>query len=579
MNNNAFNSCNMSVNGTSSSSELASQIGALSRHFQQTAEKLGKVQNIMGGSSSSTLPNDNSGLVNALLSNMIQQDINQRTANNVANYSNAQAQLLMLPLYLQQLNGVIPSINQNFGQSQNTNQLNAILNAIAQGTQTPGQPNVSQMNTSVLAASQKNPQHSEVTPQSEAGIPSYFVGADGCPEFFPLKLYRLVSEAETEGYSHIVSFLPHGHSFTIHKPDEFMSEIMPRFFRQSKLTSFQRQLNHYGFKRNTGGPESGAYFHSKFCRGRPDLCAHIKRSKTKSSSRPQQHTHPDETKLPLSSMEKHVEKKAINSHADKYGPTTASTAITSIKGGANFQTQESLLSAATTPILEGANLQTSESLPTTLSSLVTGGCSNVDPLLNALSRSKTESNVLSMLFAQEQQNILQQQSSLQQQQAAAFIGNNSIGNVNNNNPLLNVILQSQNSTGGNLFPAAISTKTNQQPSLALGGNNNSNNFPYSLQGNQQQENSAAAISMLLSKLGGKDLIPKKESTTQSPVEQSTVDLGITPLLKSFNHEQQQQAKSVLNTFTNTPLKNTHEDGSIQSAKAPEVILSKANLGQ
>lgn len=45
----------------------------------------------------------------------------------------------------------------------------------------------------------------------------------------------------------------------------------------TKITSFQRQLNLYGFRRISKGPDQGAYFHSKFQRNRKDLLADIKR--------------------------------------------------------------------------------------------------------------------------------------------------------------------------------------------------------------------------------------------------------------------------------------------------------------
>lgn len=47
--------------------------------------------------------------------------------------------------------------------------------------------------------------------------------------------------------------------------------FLRRYFRQSKLTSFQRQVNLYGFRRLTAGPDRGGYYHEMFLRGRPDL--------------------------------------------------------------------------------------------------------------------------------------------------------------------------------------------------------------------------------------------------------------------------------------------------------------------
>jgi hypothetical protein len=56
---------------------------------------------------------------------------------------------------------------------------------------------------------------------------------------------------------------------------------MPRYFRQTKLTSFQRQLNLYGFARLTRGSDSGGYYHELFLRGKTFLCKHMVRTKVK----------------------------------------------------------------------------------------------------------------------------------------------------------------------------------------------------------------------------------------------------------------------------------------------------------
>jgi len=113
----------------------------------------------------------------------------------------------------------------------------------------------------------------------------------GVTKPFPEKLYEMLSaetvSTSTENSSTIVTWLPHGRAFIVRKPKLFTSEIMAKYFRQTKLTSFQRQLNLYGFRRITQGPDSGAYYHELFLRGRPQLCMRMVRQKVKGTGHKQ----------------------------------------------------------------------------------------------------------------------------------------------------------------------------------------------------------------------------------------------------------------------------------------------------
>ena len=103
----------------------------------------------------------------------------------------------------------------------------------------------------------------------------------GVATSFPTKLHTILDQVEADGLSHIISWQPHGRCFIIHKPKEFADYVMPRYFRQSKLTSFQRQLNLYGFCRLTRGRDSGGYYHELFLRSRAYLAKKMQRTKIK----------------------------------------------------------------------------------------------------------------------------------------------------------------------------------------------------------------------------------------------------------------------------------------------------------
>jgi hypothetical protein len=97
---------------------------------------------------------------------------------------------------------------------------------------------------------------------------------------FPWKLHELLEETG-KGHSSVVSWLPGGKAFKVHKKEDFCDEHMPAFFNSSKYKTFQRSLNLWGFKSVARGPDKGACYHQFFVRGNADLCKNMIRVKIK----------------------------------------------------------------------------------------------------------------------------------------------------------------------------------------------------------------------------------------------------------------------------------------------------------
>lgn len=105
---------------------------------------------------------------------------------------------------------------------------------------------------------------------------------------FPFRLHEMLDTVAQEGSESIVSWCPGNNAtaFKVHKPQEFVKTIMPRFFQQTKYKSFQRQCNLWGFERLLHGPEKGGYEHPEgfFVRGNPSLVNKMIRRKIKRRS-------------------------------------------------------------------------------------------------------------------------------------------------------------------------------------------------------------------------------------------------------------------------------------------------------
>jgi HSF-type DNA-binding len=127
---------------------------------------------------------------------------------------------------------------------------------------------------------------------------------------FPVKLYEMLQTVQDESLAHIVSWQTHGRCFVVHDPVTF-KQLLPNFFKLSKIASFQRQLNLYGFQRLTVGIDKGGYYHELFLRGRADLVARIQRVKVKGTGVRAKSNPKDEPNLYLYQAVDHVAAAAI----------------------------------------------------------------------------------------------------------------------------------------------------------------------------------------------------------------------------------------------------------------------------
>jgi hypothetical protein len=96
---------------------------------------------------------------------------------------------------------------------------------------------------------------------------------------FPESLFAILSH---QTLSNVITWLPHGRSFMILKPDVFATEVLPKYYRHRNLSSFHRQLSAYGFVRTKKSAVNRdiTYYHPSFLRGLPHLLLSIKRCKS-----------------------------------------------------------------------------------------------------------------------------------------------------------------------------------------------------------------------------------------------------------------------------------------------------------
>lgn len=105
------------------------------------------------------------------------------------------------------------------------------------------------------------------------------VGKRGAPQAFARKLYEILTTESTD----VIAWNAQGTAFHVKDVDTFSEQTLTRYYRHSKFSSFQRQLNLYSFRKIVKGPDTGGYAHPMFHRDRPDDLYHVRRSISSSS--------------------------------------------------------------------------------------------------------------------------------------------------------------------------------------------------------------------------------------------------------------------------------------------------------
>ena len=73
----------------------------------------------------------------------------------------------------------------------------------------------------------------------------------------------------------MIEWLPGGEAFVVTKSFDLASQILPRYFKSGQYESFVRKLNRWGFRRESRGRRTGAFYHEHFIRDRPELMVHM----------------------------------------------------------------------------------------------------------------------------------------------------------------------------------------------------------------------------------------------------------------------------------------------------------------
>lgn len=137
---------------------------------------------------------------------------------------------------------------------------------------------------------------------------------------FPAKIYDILTNQPD--LTHIVSWLPHGRSWKVHKRRDFVNKVIPLYFEHKTYSSFIRQANGWGFRRiiSSAAPDRDSYYHELFLRGKPFLLKQMKRPAVATKPQVDEKKEPDLYRIsqehPLPNPPKGQSKRSGSLHCD-----------------------------------------------------------------------------------------------------------------------------------------------------------------------------------------------------------------------------------------------------------------------
>ncbi|CAM8921898.1 unnamed protein product [Rhodiola kirilowii] len=94
------------------------------------------------------------------------------------------------------------------------------------------------------------------------------------PAPFLTKTFQMVDDPSSDD---VISWNEDGSTFVVWKTAEFAKDLLPKYFKHNNFSSFVRQLNTYGFKKNV--PDRWEFANDHFKKGQSELLTDIRRRK------------------------------------------------------------------------------------------------------------------------------------------------------------------------------------------------------------------------------------------------------------------------------------------------------------